>query len=244
MKIIAHRGASFYAPENTISAFDLAVSFGVDGLEMDVHMTKDKKIVIIHDDSTGRTGSKNFRINKSKFETLKRVDVGSWFDEKFKGEKIPLLESVIERTPNYLDLYVEIKSGTEILDSICELVANFGERKEKFIFFSFNYEVVYDLKRILPDCKVLWIVEYGYNVPHEKGMYSKTFKKIEDANLDGISTLADLTHCIRMAKEIKRRGWIWNVWTVDNHHLARQFMNLGVSSLSTNRPDWIIKHLF
>ncbi|WP_041223688.1 glycerophosphodiester phosphodiesterase [Deferribacter desulfuricans] len=243
MKIIAHRGASFYAPENTKAAFNLAVQFGVDGLEMDVHLTKDNQIVVIHDESTGRTGVKNFRIKRSKYSTLKKIDVGSWFDQKYKGEKIPLLENIIDSVPDYLDLYIEIKCGTEILNAISLLIDKYNNRVDRFIFFSFNYEVVENLKKLFPNIKVLWIVEYGYNVPNHPKMYKDVYKKIESANLDGISTLADLTHCIRMAKEIKKHNWMWNVWTVDNPHLAKQFMNLGVTSLSTNRPDWIINHL-
>ncbi|MGA1846548.1 glycerophosphodiester phosphodiesterase [Deferribacter abyssi] len=243
MKIIAHRGASFYAPENTMTAFDLAMTFGVDGLEMDIHMTKDKKIVIIHDDSTGRTGTRNYKVKNSKFETLKKIDVGSWFDPKFKGEKIPLLESVINKVPDYLDLYIEIKSGVEITEVFYEFIKGYEFRKNQIIIISFNYNLIKNLKALLPDYKILWIVEYGYNVPIEKNMYKNVFKKIDAANLDGISTLADLTHCIRMAKDIKKNKWLWNVWTVDNPHLAKQLMNLGVTSLSTNRPDWIIKHI-
>jgi glycerophosphoryl diester phosphodiesterase len=99
------------------------------------------------------------------------------------------------------------------------------------------------LKKILPDFQIIWIVEYGYNVSIEKKMYLNVYNKIEAANLDGISTYADLSHCIRMAKDIIERKWIWNVWTVDNPCLAKQFKSFGVTSLSSNRPDWIIKHL-
>ncbi|MGA1862238.1 glycerophosphodiester phosphodiesterase family protein [Deferribacter thermophilus] len=243
MKIIAHRGASFYAPENTKAAFDLAIQFGVDGLEMDVHLTKDNQIVVIHDESTGRTGSKNLNIKKSKYTTLRKINVGSWFDIKYKKEKIPLLADIIDTTPSYLDLYIEIKCGTEIIDHISKLIEKYKERNERFVLFSFNYDVVFELKRLFPSTKVLWIVEYGYNVPNHSKMYKEVYKKIESANLDGISTLADLSHCIRMAKEIKKQNWLWNVWTVDNPHLAKQFMSLGVTSLSTNRPDWIINNL-
>ncbi len=243
MKIIAHRGASFYAPENTISSFKLAMDFGVDGFEIDVHMTKDKKIVVIHDPSTGRTGTKNYKIQNSKFQTLQRVDVGSWFDSKYKGEKISLLEHVIEISRGKFDLYIEIKSGTEIINTFCRLLEKYESLANKFIVFSFNYEVITILKNIFSNFTMLWIVEYGYNVSIEKYMYKNVLKKIEKACLNGISTFADINHCIKMAKDIKSNNWFWNVWTVDNPYLAKQFMNLGVNSLSTNRPDWIIRNL-
>ena len=110
MKIIAHRGASFYAPENTMSAFKLAMEYGVDGIEMDVHVTKDGKIVVIHDDTTGRTGTQNLEIKTNDLETLKKVDVGSWFDTKYQGEQIPVLDNLVKEVPSSFELYIEIKS--------------------------------------------------------------------------------------------------------------------------------------
>lgn len=243
MKIIAHRGASFYAPENTMSAFKLAMQSKADGFEVDVHMTKDKKIVAIHDESTGRTGTKNFKLSNTKFSTLQKVDVGSWFGEKFKGEKIPLLEYIIESTPEDFDIYIEIKSDMKIVNIFYEFIQKYSVMKKRFFIMSFNYDLVYELKRLLPDFQILWIVEFGQNIPLSKDMYKVVFDKLKNANLDGISTAGDLTHCLKMAKGIRENNWIFNVWTVDNPHLAKRFLNIGVTSLTTNRPDWIIQHL-
>ncbi|MCB4203491.1 hypothetical protein LF845_00790 [Deferribacterales bacterium Es71-Z0220] len=244
MKIIAHRGASFYAPENTMSAFKLAMEYGVDGIEMDVHVTKDGKIVVIHDDTTGRTGTRNIKIKNSNLKTLDKVDVGNWFDAKYMGERIPHLEDVLEKIPSNFELYIEIKSNIKSVDNFVNFFTKYKEIHDRIVIIGFDYNVVKRLKLLLPNFTILWIVEYGYNVPKNKDMYSNVYKMILNAKLDGISTYADLTHCIKMAKEIKNHNWIWNVWTVDNPHLAKQLMNLGVTTLTTNRPDWIMKHLF
>jgi len=243
MKIIAHRGASFYAPENTWAAFNLAITQQVDGIEMDVHLTKDKKIVVLHDLNTDRTGSESHIIEDSPYEVLKDIDVGSWYGTEFNTEKIPLLEEVLNKIPQNLELYIEIKSDLKIIDPLLELIHKYPEQKNRLVLFSFNLEVVSTLKKYLPDHTLLWIVEYGYNHALSKNMYQETITKVEKAHLDGLSTLADLRHCQNLAPEIIKRQWIFNVWTVDNPALARKLKELGVTSLSTNRPDWIIKAL-
>lgn len=243
MKIIAHRGASFYAPENTAAAFILALQSGADGFEVDVHMTKDKKIVAIHDETTGRTGTRNLKLSNSNYSTLQKIDVGSWFEEKFKGEKIPLLEYIIENTPENFDIYIEIKSGMKIVNTFYEFIQKYKRMANRFFIMSFNYELVYELKKLLLEFNILWIVEFGHNVPLSKDMYSIVYDKLKAGSLNGVSTASDLTHCIKMAKDIMDNNWIFNVWTVDNPHLAKRFLNLGVTSLTTNRPDWIIQHL-
>ncbi len=242
MKIIAHRGASYYAPENTLPAFELAVRQGADGIEMDVHMTKDEKLVVIHDPSTGRTGTRNFRVSRSKFSTLRRVDVGSWFDPKYKGQKIVLLEDVLRRV-NGKELYIELKPSVEALNPFCQLLDNYRNLAKKIVIISFHYELVSRLKQIFENFRILWIVQFGVNAPVGKGMYRDVLKKVEAAKLDGIASFAEVEHCSKMARDIRKNGWLWNVWTVDNPHLARQFMHLGVVSLTTNRPDWIRQHL-
>lgn len=244
MKIIAHRGASFCAPENTMSAFKLAMEYGVDGIEMDVHITKDGRIVVIHDDTTGRTGNHNLEIKSNDFKTLKKVDVGSWFDTKYQGEEIPILDNIVKDVPSNFELYIEIKSGIETVPIYYDFFSSHKDLKIRSVIFGFNYDVMAKIKKLLPDFTVLWIVEYGYNVPISNKMYQNVYEKITSANLNGISTLADLIHCSNMEKEIKKHNWLWNVWTVDNPHLAKQLMNLGVTTLTTNRPDWIMKHLY
>lgn len=179
MKIIAHRGASFYAPENTMSAFKLAMEYGVDGIEMDVHVTKDGRIVVIHDDTTGRTGTYNLEIKSNDYETLKKVDVGSWFDKKYQGEEIPLLDNLVKEIPFSFELYIEIKSEIDTLPIYYNFFCNHKDLKKRSVIFGFNYDLVAKIKELLPDFTVLWIVEYGYNVPISNKMYCDVYEKIE-----------------------------------------------------------------
>ena len=93
---IAHRGESFDAPENTLSAFRLATQSGADGIECDIHMTQDGEIVCIHDADTIRTSNAAFRISETSFPELRKIDFGSWKDAKWQGEKIPLLSELLD----------------------------------------------------------------------------------------------------------------------------------------------------
>ena len=109
MEIIAHRGAFGYAPENTISAFKLAVKMGAKAIEIDVQMTKDREIVVYHDYFLGRTiNGKGLIMNKTLSE-LKKLDAGLWFSDKYKGKKIPTLEEVLKAVPEDVELHIEIK---------------------------------------------------------------------------------------------------------------------------------------
>src|SRR5690625_6609337 len=112
--IIAHRGASGNAPENTLAAFQLAVEEGADGIELDVHLSKDGELVVIHDDTLDRTTNGTGRVQDKDLDELKTYDAGSWFDSKFASERIPLLQEVIDILPDDVFLNVEIKNSPTV----------------------------------------------------------------------------------------------------------------------------------
>src|SRR5689334_22872731 len=119
-KIIGHRGAAFDAPENTISSFKLAFAQGADGVECDVHFTKDQKIVAIHDADMFRTSGVPARIAERTFEELRGLDIGSWgpwLNQGYK-ESLPTLENVLALVPKDKSCVIEIKCGAEILPSL------------------------------------------------------------------------------------------------------------------------------
>ena len=115
--IIAHRGASGTAPENTMEAFNLAWNLGADGIEGDFHLTHDGHIVAIHDADTGKVsgGKIKFFVKKVTLKELQSIDVGSWKDKKYSGIRIPTLEQVIDSVPDGKKFFIEIKCGTEIM---------------------------------------------------------------------------------------------------------------------------------
>jgi glycerophosphoryl diester phosphodiesterase len=113
--IIAHRGESFDAPENTMAAIQLAWDRGADAVEIDIQLSKDNRIVVIHDFETKRLAGVNKKVKEQTFEELRKLDVGSWKNPSFKDEKIPSLAEVLESVPNGKKLIIEIKSDSSII---------------------------------------------------------------------------------------------------------------------------------
>src|SRR3954471_8107407 len=136
--IVAHRGASFDAPENTLAAYRLAWEQGADGAEGDYYLTTDQRIVCIHDPTTRRTGDRDLDVAKSTFDELRKVDVGSWKNAKYKGEQIPTIDEVLAIVPPGKLYFIEVKCGPEILPGIEAAIAKSGVKTEQLRIISFN----------------------------------------------------------------------------------------------------------
>ncbi len=242
MKIIAHRGASFFAPENTISAFRLGIEEGADGIELDVRLTSDGRIIALHDVTTARTTDKLFRADETPFWLMETCDAGSWKSSRFSGERIPSLDEVLDFMPENRDIFIEIKCGTEIIPFLSELLHAHPRHVDNVVIFGFGYEVAAEAKKRLPEYKTLWIGEFGYNIQIEDGMYDHAEKMVRRANLDGFSTRADMVHIPVMRERLK--GLHLNVWTVDSITEALFYQEAGVDSLTTNHPERIIDIVF
>ena len=113
MEIIAHRGASHDAPENTLAAIRLAWQQEADAVEVDVQLSKDGKLVVIHDDNTKRSGRFARKVNAQTLDELRKLDVGRWKGKRWAGEKIPTLAAVLATVPDGKRLFVEFKCGPD-----------------------------------------------------------------------------------------------------------------------------------
>src|SRR4051812_48518505 len=103
---IAHRGSSGETPENTMIAFKRCIEEGSDAIELDIHLSKDNKIIVCHDDTVNRTTNGMGYIRELNSSELKQLDAGSWFAEEFAGETLPLLEEVFELVPDHIMINV------------------------------------------------------------------------------------------------------------------------------------------
>lgn len=240
MNIIAHRGASHIAPENTLAAFETAWKENADGIELDIRLTACLKLVVIHDATTKRTTGSTISIHRSQFQELQQLDAGSWKHPQWVGEPIPLLSTVLDRLPENKHVLIEIKSGPETLPSLDQLIKQYEQIHDQMIFISFHYDVISKLKKCHTNITALWIVEFGYNVPKFTiSALEKVVQQTLDAGLDGISSKAVLKHCKALAPYVHQYNWLWNVWTVDNPSLAEKLKSLGIHMLSTNTPEHI-----
>lgn len=228
---IAHRGASYDAPENTVAAAKLAWEHGADAVEIDVYLAADNRIVVIHDKDTKRiTGGKNMVVKNTPSMVLRDLDAGSWKDAGFKGEKIPFIEEVIATVPEGKTLVVEVKCGSEIIPHM-ERILNKHPKKEQILFISFGWETIVDLKKAFPENEAYWL-------SGSKSDVKKRMDQILPAGLDGIN----LNYSIidkELTDEAAAKGFPVLAWTVNDPAEAKRLNSLGVTHITTDRPQWL-----
>lgn len=156
--IIGHRGAPRAAPENTLSSFELAIQQGADLVELDLHLSADKQLVVIHDDTVDRTSDGTGPVGDLSFKELRALDAGSWMHPKFCGEKIPTLAEALELSAGRAGLVVELKGGSDRNPGMERLLARAIEtedRLEDVIVISRNSAAIQRVNRINPDVMTL-----------------------------------------------------------------------------------------
>jgi glycerophosphoryl diester phosphodiesterase len=244
--IVAHRGASFDAPENTLAAYQLAWEQGADGAEGDFYLTADGRIVCIHDPTTKRTGDRALEVAKSTSEELRKVDVGAWKDAKFAGERIPTIEEVLAIVPPGKLYYIEVKCGPEILPGLEAAIARSGVQSEQLRIISFNAQLIAEAKRRMPQVNAHWIS--GFKVDKETKEIAPTteavFKTLKDVSADGFNGQWNTkVWTAGFVEKLKSLGLETAVWTVDDPAVARRLAKAGVGGLTTNRPGWLRERL-
>src|SRR3954471_3999319 len=186
-QIVGHRGASFDAPENTLSSFKLGYKQNADADELDIHLTKDGKVVVMHDYDTGRTGGTKLKISDHTLEELRALDIGKWGKWQGKGfsEKVPLLSEVLELIPDGKRLFIEIKCGPEILPELEKVLKKSGKKPEQTVIIGFGYETMLAAKEKFPNLEVDWL-----GAPEKKNKKRPTLEemiqKAKAAKLDGL----------------------------------------------------------
>ena len=163
--IFAHRGASGEAPENTLAAFKLGLAQGCDAFELDVHLSKDGQIVVIHDGTIDRTTDGLGAVNEMTVEELKAFDAGSWFDEKYRGERIPLLEEVFDITPGHIIINIEIKGSYngQLEPALIDLLKK-RDRLDTVVISSFDWKSLRYIKELEPGSKSACCTIFGWTI--------------------------------------------------------------------------------
>ncbi|PKO06816.1 MAG: hypothetical protein CVU41_04125 [Chloroflexi bacterium HGW-Chloroflexi-3] len=162
--IIAHRGASAYAPENTMAAFQKAVDLSADGIEFDVKCSKDGEMVIIHDQTLERTTNGHGKVIETNLKNLRDLDAGSFYSPEFTGEKIPLLSEVLEEFSKKLFINIELTNYSSISDGLARKAATLVKRmriEENVIFSSFHPYNLIITRRIVPIVPVALLAPPG-----------------------------------------------------------------------------------
>lgn len=241
--VVAHRGASRDAPENTMPAFKLAWEQGADAVEGDFHLTKDGQIVCIHDGNTKKVAGENLVVSRSTLGELRKLDVGAYRGKDFKSTVIPTIAEVFSTIPEQKKIYIEIKCGTEIIPALLEKINESGLKREQIVVISFNKKVIHELKARAPQYKALWLSGFKKDksgkITPSLGTVLTTLKQIK---ADGFSSTKDIIDEV-FIKSVKEEGYEYHVWTVDDVKTARRFKEWGAKSITTNVPGYMRRNL-
>ena len=237
--VIAHRGASYAAPENTLAAFSLAREMGADGVELDTSLTLDGIPVVIHNFTLEHTTDGTGRVTSLDLSEIKALDAGNHFSPKFKGEQIPTLDEVFETVGPQMVVNVELKSASVRSNGLEPAVASVIQRHnaaQRVIVSSFNPFALRRFRTAAPD------IPLGYLTSSEEPRYLRNGWLLARFRVEAQHPEDSMVDSGYMARS-KRLGQRVNVWTVDNPIRMRQLQLLGVDALITNRPDVALQTL-
>ena len=235
--IVAHRGASYDAPENTLPAFELAWERKADAIEGDFYLTKDNQIVCIHDASTKAYSDKDLVVAKSALSELRSLDVGKYKNKKFAGTKIPTIAEVFATIPKGKKIFVEIKCGPEIVPFLEKEIDKAGLAPEQVVVIAFDSKVIKAFKKARPKHTANWLVGFKRKLVGLRPTTDTVLETLREIDADGFSSSKNATQ--KIIETIKSKGYPYHVWTVNDRKLAKQLSSWGVKSITTDRPLFI-----
>lgn len=233
---VAHRGASEYSPENTFTAFDLALDMGVDHVELDVHFSRDGHIVVIHDDTLDRTTDGSGPVADRTLAELRELDAGSWFDSKYAGERIRSLSEIFERYKGRIHFHIEIKGRSAGLASrVSDLIRAHGMTDDVTIT-SFWKPWLDEVRGYAPELTTGWLVPLG-------PVWDESIvEQAADAGIDQICPRANLT-TPELVNALHERGFVVRCHGVYSEDLMRNAIHCGVDGMTVNFPDKLVEYL-
>lgn len=235
--IFAHRGASSYAPENTLASFELALALQADAIELDVKLSADGQVIVIHDSTVDRTTNGKGKVRDLTLAELKALDAGSSFSPKFAGEKIPTLEEVFEAMGKRTFINIELKNYTTRSDDLVELVCMLVKRYQlqKYVMFSsFFPSALSKARSYLPEVPRgllalngllgVWARSFGFSF----GKYDALHPNLKDF------TQQEVTRVHRLKRRV-------HVYTVNKAEDMRRLFKWGVDGIFTDDPKLAVK---
>jgi glycerophosphoryl diester phosphodiesterase len=245
VEIIAHRGASHDAPENTLESFQLGWQQQADAVELDIMLSKDGRIVVIHDTDTKRLAGVDRPVANQTFDELRMLDVGRWKDARWAGTRIPLFSDALASIPPGKRLFIEIKSDSAILPELKRELAAARRPAAQTALIGFSAKTMADAKRAFPDLETYWIVDIKPNPKTGKQSPSadELIRGAKEAGVDGLDLSAHDVIDREYATKIRDAGLKLAVWTVNDPQLARRMIDAGVQGLTTDRPGWMREQL-
>jgi glycerophosphoryl diester phosphodiesterase len=233
-EIIAHRGASSDAPENTLAAFQLGLDQGADAIECDVHLSTDDELVVIHDPDVKRIAGIDRAVKDMTVNELKALDV-----------QIPTLREVLELTPTNHRIFIEVKCGMSAVEPLQKLLAQTALPMSKIILMEFDLETVITMKQQFPDAEILWLNDFHpLSFPWSRRRFlNQIIDTTRRQGLDGINLQNIPQLDARFIASCKKAQLTCYCWTVDDADRAVELIKIGIDGIATNRPGWMREQL-
>lgn len=234
--VIAHRGASSSAPENTLAAFERALELGTDMVELDVRFSLDGHPVVIHDHTVGRTTDGSGEVAGLSLRQLRRLDAGAWFSARFAGQTIPTLQEACRLVaPTRAGLLIEIKAERGLPpDFAARLLATLDceSMRSRSVLQSFDHRAVRQLRATDPGLGLALLFDSAERDP------------VPFAVAAGVGTVALNWRLLnsRIVQEAARHGVGVLVWTVNREREIKRMISLAVDGIITNHPDRALRH--
>jgi glycerophosphoryl diester phosphodiesterase len=231
--VIAHRGASSYAPENTFAAFDLAIRMGVHHLELDVEATSDGHIVVVHDDTLERTTDGSGLVTSHTLATLQALDAGSWFEAAFAGERIPTFDDVLSRYKGRAHLHTEIKGRSTYLSQRTADLVRQHDMVDQVTITSFQRARLEEIRAHAPELATGWLVAEVSEAVIAQGRRLGLRQICPRAN----------TVTPELVNRLHAEGFVVRAWGVATEALMRPVVQAGADGMTVNFPDKLIAYL-
>lgn len=231
--VIAHRGASSYAPENTLAAFDLALEMDVRHLELDVHLSSDGHVVVIHDDTLDRTTNGSGPVTSHTLAALQELDAGSWFGAAFTGARIPTLDEVLERYKGRAHIHTEIKGHTTGLSHRTADLVRHHRMVDQVTMTSFQRVRLEEIRAFAPELPTGWLA----------GEVSEAM--IAQAREMGVSQICPGARSVTpdLVRRLHTAGFVVRAWGVTTEALMRQVVEASADGMTVNFPDKLLAFL-
>jgi glycerophosphoryl diester phosphodiesterase len=230
--VIAHRGASGHAPENTLAAFKRAIAQGATFIETDLQLSRDARFVAIHDDTVNRTTNGHGKVHDLSLANLRKLDAGSWFGSEFSGERIPTLEEILEFSKKHdVVFYLELKPGGS-WGGEHALISALRESHDivRTVVISFDAGILEGLRRIEPTVMTGLLFD---------GQIDRPLEKAVEVGARQLAVRSDLVTPALLA-DARKKDLQVVCWTVNHPAHMRLLIEAGVDGIMSDYPDRLV----
>lgn len=246
VEFIAHRGESADAPENTLASVNLAWERGVQAVEIDVHLTADDRLVVIHDADTRRTAGVERVVRESTLAELHGLDVGSWKGRRWAGEPLATLEEVLATVPPGGTLFIEVKVGAEAIPALERAIQLHARDASRLVMISFQADAVEASKQRMPEMPAYYLS--GFRRDSASGSWSPTVDELiataREVGADGLDVSVNGPVDAEFVRRVREAGMRTYIYTVNDQEVARRLVEAGVDGITSDRAAALRQEIY